>query len=218
MISGYIEFLHEIIAFQPMIMILGRSLNIIRLIQGVSEGLMILKNTMIVFFFTFCVLLILGPVCQAQQAHVTIQNVSVELVKTRPPVGGVTIREYTISAVLSNIGDSKSVNITVKFRDPEPGISGNLTLQPESYSLQPNEEKTFIFENWPTTLSGTIILNISFDPSSPNVVHTDDNSGHYLYTLQIGDSQTTTSTPGFEVLIVLVALLVILLKKRIKIQ
>ena len=91
--------------------------------------------------------LTLGPICDAQQAHITITNVSAELVKIRPSVGGITIREYKISAGLSNTSDSTSINITVKFIDSEHGINANLTLQPESYPLHPNKEKTFIFEN-----------------------------------------------------------------------
>jgi PGF-CTERM protein len=178
------------------------------------------KRTLVLFmlFVSISFVMLLGPVCNAQHAVVSIKDVTVQLLKIRPPVGGTTIREYKISAIIQNTGNIPSDNITVKFREPQPGISGNLTMQPGSYSLQPHEETTFVFENWPTTLTGDIPLNISFEPSSPNVLLTSDNSGFYLYTLHIENNTTPTtpSTPGFEVLIVLVALLALLGLKQKK--
>jgi hypothetical protein len=161
-------------------------------------------------------IVLLGPVCNAQHATVSIENVNVQLIETRPPVGGTTIREYKISVILHNSGDIQSVNITVKFKEPQPGIGGNLTMQPESYSLIPNETKTFVFENWPTPLSGDIPINISFGPSSPTVIKTEDNSGYYVYTLSINGEKKTTSTPGFEIACILVAIVVLVMGGRIK--
>ena len=158
---------------------------------------------------------LLGPVCLAESA-ISITNVTVELTKVRPPVGGSVIREYNITAILRNTGDTKSTNITVMFKEPQSGISGNLTFQPESYSLQPNEEKTFVFANWPTRLSGEILLNISFKPTSPKELITTHNSGYYHYTLQIGDGKSTTSTPGFELFIVVMAFVSILCANKVK--
>jgi len=170
----------------------------------------------ILLFVSLSSFLFLNPLCNAQQANVYIKDVTVQLTQTRPPIGTKTIREYRITAILYNTGDAKSVNITVKLKDPQPGLNATLIFQPEDYALKPNEEKTFVFENWPTSLSGDIALNISFKPSSPNVLLTEDNSGSYIYSLHIGDDSTTTSTPGFEVLIVLIAILAFLFTKQIK--
>jgi hypothetical protein len=161
-------------------------------------------------------IMLLGPVCTARQATVTIRNVNVQLIETRPPVGGTTIREYKIIAILYNSGDIQSVNISVKFKEPQSGIGGNLTMQPASYSLMPNETKTFVFENWPTPLSGDIPINISFCPSSPTDIKTEDNSGYYVYTLSINGEKKTTSTPGFEIACILVAIMVLVMGRRIK--
>jgi hypothetical protein len=170
----------------------------------------------ILFFVNLIFVLFLNSVCNAQQTGIVIEDVSVQLVETRPPVGETIIREYKITALLRNTGDIESTNITVKLKEPQPGINASLAMQPESYPLKPNEEKTFVFENWPTSLSGDVLLNISFRPTSPNVLETSENSGFYVYTLHIGNSNTTTSTPGFEVLIVLLAILSLLLIKQIK--
>ena len=119
---------------------------------------------LVMLFVSLSFIMLLGPVCTAQHATVSIKNVNVQLIETRPPVGGTTIHEYKISVILLNSGDTQSVNITVKFKEPQPGMGGNLTMQPASYSLMPNETKTFVFENWPTPLSGDIPINISFGP------------------------------------------------------
>ncbi len=156
------------------------------------------------------------PVSFGQQANVSIKDVSVQLTQTRPPIGAITIREYRITAILQNTGNTDSVNITVKLRDPEPGLNATLQFQPPNYSLKPNEEKTFVVENWPTSLSGDIALNITFQPSSPNVLLNAYNSGSYTYALHIGDMNTKPSTPGFEILVVLLAILGFLFIKKIK--
>ena len=167
-------------------------------------------------FVSFSFILLLGPVCTAQHATISIENANVQLIEIRPPVGETTIREYKIIVILHNTGDTQSVNITVKFKEPQPGIGANLTMQPESYSLMPNETKTFVFENWPTPLSGDIPINISFGPSSPNVIKTEENSGSYIYTLSINGDKKTTSTPGFEIACILVAIVVLVMGRRIK--
>jgi hypothetical protein len=74
----------------------------------------------------------------------------------------------------------------------------------------------FNISEWPTPLTGDIPLNLSFSPSSPTVLSDDTNSGYYLYTLHIGGATQKPSTPGFEVVIILAAILVILaFRKRI---
>jgi PGF-CTERM protein len=176
-------------------------------------------KTMLIYILLFVSLssfLFLSPFCSANQADVSFKDVTVQLIQTRPPIGTTTIREYRITAILYNTGDTKSVNITVKLKDPQPGLNATLIFQPEDYSFKPNEEKTFVFENWPTSLSGDIALNISFQPTSPNVLLTEYNSGSYIYTLHIRDDTKTTSTPGFEVLVVLIAILAFLFIKQIK--
>jgi hypothetical protein len=185
---------------------------------GYGEGNMKLKRTLflLMLFVSFSFIMLLGPVCTAQHAAISIENVNIPLIETRPPVGETTIHEYKIIVILHNTGDTQSVNITVKFKEPQPGMGANLTMQPESYSLMPNETKTFVFENWPTPLSGDIPINISFGPSSPNIIKTEENSGSYIYTLSINGEKKTTSTPGFEIACVLVAILVLLIGRRIK--
>jgi len=163
-------------------------------------------------------IMLLGPICTAQQASVSIKNVSVQLVETREPVGNRVIHVYNIIAVLHNSGDDKSDEITVYFYDPEYNktTTSPMKLTPLNASLNPDENKTFILQNWPTPLSGDIPINISFSPSSPTVIKTEDNSGYYVYTLSINGEKKTTSTPGFEIACILVAIVVLVMGRRIK--
>jgi hypothetical protein len=162
--------------------------------------------------------MVLGPVCTAQHATVSIKNVSVQLVETREPIGNRVIHVYNIIAVLYNSGDGKSEEITVYFYDPEfnKTTTPPLKLTPLNASLNPDENKTFILQNWPTPLSGDIPINISFGPLSPNVIKTEDNFGYYVYTLSINGEKKTTSTPGFEIAFILVAIVVLVMGRRIK--
>ena len=175
-------------------------------LKAILIGMLLFVN---LIFFLF-----VNPICIAKEAHIVFKDVTVQLTQTRPPVGTTTIREYRITAILQNTGDSDSVNITVKLSDPQPGLNATLIFKPETYSFSPNEEKTFVFENWPTSLSGDVPLNISFQPTAPNVLETQQNTGFYVYTLHVGNSDTKTSTPGFEVMIVFLATLILLLRRK----
>jgi hypothetical protein len=181
---------------------------------------MILKRTLflVMLFVSFSFIMLLGSVCTAQHATVSIKNISVQLVETREPIGNRVIHVYNIIAVLHNSGDGKSDEITVYFYDPEfnKTTTPPLKLTPLNASLNPDENKTFILQNWPTPLSGDIPINISFGPSSPNILVIPENSGYYVYTLSINGDKKTTSTPGFEIACIFVAIMVLVMGRRIK--
>ena len=189
------------------------------MIPGRREGFMkkTAKGLLLYLMITLGLFLCLCSSCTAEEARIIFKDVTVELTQTRTPVGTTTIREYRITAVVQNIGDTNSVNITMSLKDPQPGLNATLTFQPRSYFLEPNEEKTFVFENWPTSLTGNVLLNISFKPTSPNVLETEYNHRSYFYTLQIGTEAPKTSTPGFECLFVIIAIIAfVFIKQRRK--
>ncbi len=172
------------------------------------------KGILILLIITIGFSLYLNSSCAAEEARIVFKDVTVQLTQTRTPVGTTTIREYRISAAVQNVGDTKSVNITMSLKDPQPGLNATLTFQPQSYSLAPNEEKTFVFENWPTSLTGNVLLNISFKPTSPNVLETESNHRSYFYILQIGMEAPKSSTPGFQFYFALSAIIIFLLIKK----
>jgi hypothetical protein len=168
----------------------------------------------------FCICLILSSLlmatCCAQGSGVSITNVNAVLLKTRT-VGNRVIHYYRIIVTLQNSGNTKTDELSVKFYDPEYNASTTppLVLSPANYSLKPGESKMFNISEWPTPLTGDVPLNISFSPISPTILNDDTNSGYYLYTLNIaGGTTKQTSTPGFEIGIVLVAIIVLLASRK----
>jgi hypothetical protein len=166
--------------------------------------------------FLCVALLSLSCMLVSASTGLQIKNVSTQLKETRPPVGNKEIRVYDIAVVLYNNDSSISDTISVFFRDPEPGLNSSMQLLPLNATLGPKETKTFTFSDWPTTLSGNLLINFSFRPSSHFTIPTTQNTGYYLYSFTISTPKNTTSTPGFELLIVLSALTVLLLLRKIK--
>ena len=166
-----------------------------------------------------CVLL-LPVACSVEitQPGVQIKNVSMPLKETRPPVGNKEIHVYDLIVVLYNNDTVMSDNITVVFHDPEFNATTMppMKLSPMNATIGPKESKMFSLSDWPTTLSGKILVNISFGPNSPNAIPNVKNSGYYLYTLTIPTSKKTTSTPGFELLLILgsIAMFIFVRKMR----
>lgn len=175
-----------------------------------------IRKSLGLFIGIFCIILLfaVGPICNASKATISIKDVNVVLVETREPVGNRVIRVYDIIVILHNSGDIKSDEITVYFSDPEFNTTTPpMKLTPSNISCNPNENITFTMDDWPTPLSGDVPINISFGPSDSDVIKTGDNSGYYVYSLHIENNEKTTSTPGFEVVVVLGAILVLLLMK-----
>ena len=144
-----------------------------------------------------------------------IKTVSMQLKETRPPVGNKEIHIYDITVLVFNDDVTTSDTFSVFFRDPEPGLNSSMQLVPLNATLGPGESKTFTFSDWPTTLTGHFIVNFSFKPASHVTTPTDKNTGYYLYSFSVPSAKTTKSTPGFELLLVLIAFAIILsLRKR----
>lgn len=176
------------------------------------------KRSLYLIVGILCVFLI--PIASSvanAQPGVQIKSVSMQLKETRPPVGAKEIHVYDITVVLYNDDTVMSDNITVVFHDPEFNTTmPPMKLSPPNATISPKETKIFSLSDWPTTLSGKILINISFTPSSPTTVTNTKNTGYYLYTLTIPTTKKTTSTPGFEILIFLGALAVLLLRRKAK--
>ena len=145
-----------------------------------------------------------------------IKNVSMQLTETRPPIGNKEIHVYDLVVLVSNNDQNISDTFSVYFRDPEPGLNSTMQLVPRNATLGPGESQTFTFSDWPTTLRGTFIINFSFKPSSRFTPATEKNTGYYLYSFTVPSTKTTTSTPGFELLIVLGAFAVLLVFRKRK--
>ncbi len=151
--------------------------------------------------------------CASKGLH--IQSVSMQLTGTRSPIGNKEIHIYNITVLVINDAQNTSDTISVFFRDPEPGLNSTMQLVPRNATLGPGESQTFTFSDWPTTLTGPFMMNFSFKPSSHSIVPTTKNTGFYLYSFTVPSSKTkTTSTPGFELPVVLGAFAVLILFRK----
>ena len=145
-----------------------------------------------------------NQVC-AQTENIQITDIKHQLIDTTQ-IGTRTAHYYSFFITFSNTGDKKSSNITVFLEDPEL----NARLEVVSFELQPDQNKTFIYENWPTTLLGQVTINVTYQPSDLGIPQTKSNTGIQAYTFLIGTDQNTNETPGFQFLWLIIAILFIL--------
>jgi len=118
-------------------------------------------------------------------------------------VGNFTIRTFKITIVLYNSGDDISEEITVKLKEPE--LDNYIIFSPLNETLQPGQYKSYIIEEWPTAIAGEILLNISFEPSSPDSQPNDYNTGYQILKIPAFTSDSE-STPGFSIILMLASL------------
>ena len=137
--------------------------------------------------------------------------------------GSTVIHTYSFSVVVQNSGCCMSDWLTVKFVDP--GYGGNVFLDffttPDGnisyFYLLPGESKTLYAQPWPTSLPGPIPINVTYGPLNTKVQANQYNSGYTLYSMGTA-VDTTTSTPGFEVVFIVFALFLVVYLKRKKIK
>ena len=112
---------------------------------------------------------------------------------------------------MQNSGTSTSENTTIQITD-EDGF--NLT---RTAVFSSGESQSFHFNDYP--LQGMVehIINISYYPTSLESIKTDDNSGTAQLILLEGEgTEDETGTPGFELIILVIALALIVMIKRKK--
>ena len=147
----------------------------------------------------------------AQQAQISITDFKYQLIRTTP-IGTREAYYFNFWITFTNTGESLSPNITAYLEDPEL----NAKLEINKFSLQPNQNITLIYEDWPTTLIGEFAINITYDPTSPDIEANKYNSGKKQYIISAGTT-TTNDTPGFEIaLFLLITTLYLLLNDKNK--
>ena len=151
---------------------------------------------------------ILIQTCTAESAKLSIYTKTFEVSKT-VVLAGRTIVYYNISIIMYNSGDEISQNTTVRIID-EDGSIGN-----RYNTIAPDEYKEFIIDNWGLLGTGTHQINISYFPTDEKVPVSGDNSGNdAILVSSSGGTPDQKPTPGFEIVILLGAILFISLIKR----
>lgn len=144
-----------------------------------------------------------------QQQYVTITDFRYQLSKT-DQIGNLEARYFTFWVTFSNTGDAPSNNITAYLEDPDPTMG---LLEIGRFALASTENITITYQNWPTTLTGDLPINISYDPTKPEVESTQYNSGKKSYKISSGN-KNSSDTPGFEIGLLLLAIGIIFFIQR----
>ena len=118
---------------------------------------------------------------------------------------------YNIIITLTNEGNVKSDNMTIRIRD-EDDI--NLTKQ---YTFNPGESKTFIFDEYPVIGLKDHEISIFFYPTIDEIYIEDNlNHGEDILVLKYGKNNEDNNTPGFSIpfIISIIAIYVLLNKNK----
>jgi hypothetical protein len=162
----------------------------------------------IIFFILFVNIFSSSSNAQDESYHISIIDTSSKYIKTET-YGGNTFFYYDISITLHNSGNVPSDSITVKLRD----VDGNYSKQS---IINPGEFKTFTFDNHPMWQPGDLTVHFNYYATDRNrrAAH---NTGETTLVLNSGnDGVSATSTPGYELLILVIGILFISLIKKEK--
>jgi hypothetical protein len=116
---------------------------------------------------------------------------------------------YQINVTLYNSGYTRSIEFIVNLTDKDSSLKKNI-------SLGPGETKVVSF-TWSTVKIKDQRLIIYFFPSDLDVIRTRYNSGSKSLTIKIENDKElpATSTPGFEIILVITAIFIGILRKKI---
>lgn len=122
--------------------------------------------------------------------------------------GGITIYYYNFSIIMRNTGDTTSENTTLSIKDDEgfPGL--------QHYTFLPGAYKEFTWSRWMFTSGGNHQINISYYPTDDAIIRDGNNSGSSFLILPSNSDTTKKSTPGFEIILLIGAVVFLLLVRR----
>ena len=160
----------------------------------------------IFFICAFQIIVINRLHVQANQAKISIYGEpTYKLIKDIKQNNEIIGKTYEINVTLVNSGLETTDEITVNLTDEE-----HFSLSRKIF-LNPNETEIVSF-NWSTLLIKDQQIKISYYPTNPDTNWNQYNSGSKIFTVLITDEKDTkaTSTPGFEMVLVITSMLIII--------
>lgn len=156
--------------------------------------------------------IILFEGCDAEDENygISIVNKSYEVVKTEK-LGIQTIVYFKISIILHNSGSSTSEDITVSIWDENDGLK---TLR--NGTISSGKSLPFVFgenDDWMVVGLGEHNVNIAFSPTNESR-KTQYNSGSATLVISTYDIINDNSSPGFEIILVVIAIAALTFFKR----
>ena len=152
---------------------------------------------------------ILTDNCSAEDDHAEISIIgkTYDLLETVGS-GAQTAYRYKITITLYNSGDIISEDTTVRITD-EYGI-------PTMYNdtILPQTSIPFVFDDWWVVGLGEQTVNIRYYPTNESINPTSYNSGVDTIVLNPDGEGDGESTPGFEIILLIIAIAAIVFCKR----
>jgi hypothetical protein len=179
-----------------------------------------MKQKKLIFFMLVVIFFglptMLSAVTAAQNPEISIKSFNSTLVNKKT-IGTREFRYFDLFVVIQNTGSGPSDELFVELADPELNTTIKFSTTPaggtSNFTLQPAEMKTLYIDNWPTSMQGDLSMNISYQPNDPQQTHYSYNSGYTVYTIP-GEAKKKSSTPGFELIIGVVAIGLLLVIQR----
>ena len=173
-----------------------------KILQSMSIGILLLG------FFS----IILFEECDAEDENheISIVNKSYEVVKTEK-LGTQTVIYFKISIILHNSGSATSEDITVSIWDENDGLK-----TPRNGTIPPGKSLPFVFgenDDWMVIGLGEHNVNIIFSPTNESRT-TQYNSGSATLAISKDDAINDNSSPGFEIILVVIAIVALMFFKR----
>jgi len=168
------------------------------------------KKLTLAFLGFACLLFFAGPILipsvTAEQAHLSVFDISYYCYKneSNPPKF-----YYYINVSLDNSGDEQSIPTDVMIMEDGHVICPD---DCQSVSIDMHERRTFTFD-WCTPLASKAI-EIAYAPSDPETPKNEYNSGSQSIIMEAEESNQEESTPGFELTIIVVSIVILYITFR----
>ena len=168
--------------------------------------------TIFLFIGLFSEIIIERSSAEEQRAEILIlgeptYTLTNKVIKNNRVIG----RTYIIDVTFYNSGDARSEELVVNLTDEEGFSLENIIF------LNPGETKIISF-TWSTIINRDQRVTVNFFPLNLDVDRTQYNSGSKVFTIKIGDGSNlpATSTPGFELIVMIIAIIVFMFFQKKK--
>jgi len=175
-----------------------------------------LKFCALIIYTLFLLLVLFLPLsenCNAEEGNAIISILGEPTYKLNNTIvrdGRILGKTFQIDIVLVNTGNLKSDEIEINLTDEE-----GFSLSRRTY-FEPGETKTISF-TWSTINIRNQNLIVNYYPSDLDTLWNKYNSGSKTFTIKVVDSSVPgASTPGFEIIFLITALIVLtnLIKRK----
>ncbi|KYK21537.1 hypothetical protein AYK24_08990 [Thermoplasmatales archaeon SG8-52-4] len=155
---------------------------------------------LIIITCIFFSLVNLSVLAEEGQAEISIKGTPTYKLISQNTSGNRIVSRYKIYITFENSGNVSSDQIKVNLTDPDGFILD------KTFKIEPAETKLITFD-WSTIFTDDQELKINYRPTDFDTIKTKDNSGKTTLTIKVVNNNDDGSTPGFEMVVISIALL-----------